>query len=149
MNVLLTATGLGLLAAAQGGAWLYAAAVPLGLGAGAVDAGLNGFVARHYEGKHMNLLHACWGIGATTGPMLFGLMLGSAAGWRGGYAALSGIQPGLVLLFLVRRRLLRGDHARSDRGRLRGQPCPRAVPWLVLGVLVALFGGIRLLDRMT
>lgn len=46
--------------------WLLACAIPLGLGAGAVDAGLNRFVAEHYEAKHMNWLHGfgvlepCW-----------------------------------------------------------------------------------------
>ena len=62
----------------------YAAAVPLGLGAGAVDAALNGYVARHYRSRHMNWLHACWGIGATSGPFVIGWALGSGQGWRGG-----------------------------------------------------------------
>ena len=38
-------------------------AIPLGLGAGAVDVTLNNFVALHYKAKHMNWLHSFWGIG--------------------------------------------------------------------------------------
>ena len=45
-------------------------AVPLGLGAGAVDAGLNNYVALHCEAKHMSWLHCFWGIGATAGPIV-------------------------------------------------------------------------------
>ena len=97
---LLTASGLLILSQTQGALWLYAAAVPLGIGAGAVDAGLNGYVARHYGGKHMNWLHACWGIGATSGPFIIGWALGTAHGWRGGYLLISGIQFSLAVLFL-------------------------------------------------
>lgn len=97
----LTASGMLIIGGAQGALWLYAAAIPLGLGAGAVDASLNGFVARHYSGRHMNWLHACWGIGATSGPLLFGWALGAGHGWRGGYWLLGGLQMGLSGLFLV------------------------------------------------
>jgi MFS family permease len=98
---LLTASGMLMLSWAPGAFWIYAAAVPLGLGAGAVDAGLNGYVARHYRGRHMNWLHACWGIGATSGPFIIGWSLGAGHGWRGGYLAISLAQFGLSLLFLL------------------------------------------------
>ena len=35
--------------------WLCLLAVPLGLGAGSVDAALNNFVAMHYRAQHMSL----------------------------------------------------------------------------------------------
>ncbi|MCL2181683.1 MAG: MFS transporter, partial [Treponema sp.] len=38
-------------------------AVPLGLGAGSVDAGLNNYVALHHKARHMSWLHCFWGIG--------------------------------------------------------------------------------------
>jgi MFS family permease len=101
----LTGAALVLISQAQGLAWLYVAAVPLGLGAGAVDAGLNGYVARHYTGRHMNWLHACWGIGATCGPIVMAHALGLATGWRGGYFALGAAQLTLALVFLLTLRL--------------------------------------------
>jgi fucose permease len=101
----LTATGLVLLSQAQGALWLYAAAVPLGLGAGAVDAALNGYVARHYRSRHMNWLHACWGIGATSGPIFIGWAIAGGHGWRGGYLVLGCIQFALAGLFLLTLRL--------------------------------------------
>ena len=100
-------TGFALLAIAHAPTltWLLVAAVPLGLGAGAVDAGLNGFVSRHYSGRHMNWLHACWGLGATGGPLVMGWALGSAAGWRGGYLVIGSVQIALALLFFLTLRL--------------------------------------------
>ncbi|HLP26954.1 MAG TPA: MFS transporter, partial [Acidobacteriota bacterium] len=101
VSCLLTAGAMLLLSRAQSAVLLFVAAVPLGLGGGAVDAGLNGYVARHYSGRHMNWLHACWGIGATVGPLLMGQALASTHGWRGGYLWIGSIQLGLALLFFA------------------------------------------------
>jgi fucose permease len=73
-------------------------AVPLGLGAGAVDAALNEFVAEHYAAKHMNWLHCFWGVGAMLGPLLMSALLNTGHGWRSGYLSISVIQFGLVVL---------------------------------------------------
>ena len=104
VSCVLTGGAMLLLARAQNLWWLFGAVVPLGLGAGAVDAGLNGYVARHYSGRHMNWLHACWGIGATTGPLLMGQALASTHGWRGGYLLIGSIQLGLAGLFFATLR---------------------------------------------
>ncbi|MEO7937638.1 MAG: MFS transporter [Burkholderiaceae bacterium] len=85
--------------------WILLLAVPLGLGAGAVDAGLNHFVARHYAARHMNWLHGCWGIGATLGPMVMGVALAHGLGWQGGYRGIGVIQLMLALVFLINLRL--------------------------------------------
>lgn len=104
-SCLLTGGALLMFAHAQTFVTLIAAAVPLGFGAGAVDAGLNGYVARHYSGRHMNWLHACWGVGATCGPLIMAYTLGTGAGWRGGYLAIGAIQIGLAVVFLATLRL--------------------------------------------
>lgn len=121
----LTAGGLLAIAHAPGLAWLIVAAVPLGLGAGAVDAALNGFVARHYSGRHMNWLHACWGLGATTGPFVMGEALRSGQGWRGGYFVLGVVQLGLAALFLATLRLW---SAVPERRHERAGPGATGVP---------------------
>ncbi len=100
-SCLLTGCALVALSEAQGLLWLYGAGIPLGLGAGAVDAGLNGFVARHYSGRHMNWLHACWGVGATCGPLVMGWAIATGHGWRGGYATLGVMQLALAAIFLA------------------------------------------------
>ncbi|WP_221032785.1 MFS transporter [Actomonas aquatica] len=81
--------------------WLLVVAVPLGLGAGAVDAGLNGYVARHYSGRHMNWLHACWGIGATVGPLAMAQVVERDGGWRLGYTLIGSAQLVLAAVFLA------------------------------------------------
>lgn len=101
----LTGSALLLISQARGAAWLFSAAIPLGFGAGAVDAGLNAYVARNYSGRHMNWLHACWGIGATSGPILMTFALTHAVGWRGGYFALGSTQLCLAAIFLFTLRL--------------------------------------------
>ncbi len=76
-------------------------AIPLGLGAGSVDAALNHFVAAHYSSRHMNWLHGCWGVGATLGPIIMGTALSSAAGWTSGYRHIAFLQLSLALVFLL------------------------------------------------
>lgn len=75
-------------------------AIPLGLGAGAVDSGLNEFVAEHYEAKHMNWLHCFWGVGAMLGPLLVATLTQWGHSWRSGYSSISMIQFVLVGLLL-------------------------------------------------
>lgn len=81
--------------------WICLLAVPLGLGAGAVDSALNNFVANHYEAKHMNWLHCFWGIGATSGPFIMSFYLLKENGWRSGYATIGIIQSILVVCLLL------------------------------------------------
>ncbi|MEE1208897.1 MAG: MFS transporter, partial [Parafannyhessea umbonata] len=71
-------------------------AIPYGLGAGAVDAALNAFVATHYAARHMNWLHCCWGIGAAGGPMVMSWQMSGATGWPGGYRVVGVVQVALV-----------------------------------------------------
>ncbi len=104
-SCLLTGSALVLISQAPRFAWLIAAAVPLGLGAGAVDAALTGYVARHYTGRHMNWLHACWGIGATAGPLIITQFLATNHGWRGGYLLIGAVQLGLATVFALTLRL--------------------------------------------
>lgn len=80
--------------------WLLLLAVPLGLGAGAVDAGLNAFVAEHYAAKHMNWLHCFWGVGAMLGPVFISALTFSGQSWRSGYASVALIQCILVAVLL-------------------------------------------------
>lgn len=82
-SCLLTALGLLGFSVAPSFGWLVALAIPLGVGAGAVDASLNHFVSAHYSSRHMNWLHGFWGVGATTGPLVMGVALASSGGWGG------------------------------------------------------------------
>lgn len=92
VSVTMTACALLGYALAPGFWWLALAAVPMGLGAGAVDAGLNNFVALHYEARHMSWLHCFWGVGAAVSPYIMGYSLTGGYGWNSGYRAVSIVQ---------------------------------------------------------
>ncbi len=79
---------------------LILATIPLGIGAGTIDASLNDYVAKNYSPKQMNWLHGCWGIGATLGPAIMTFSLGHHLGWRIGYGIIAALQFGLVIIFI-------------------------------------------------
>lgn len=81
--------------------WLLLFTLPLGLGAGAVDAGLNDYVAIHYKAHHMNWLHAFWGVGATMGPLVLSQFISRGYSWRNGYLVIAVFQFVLVLVLLL------------------------------------------------
>lgn len=76
---------------------LLALAVPLGLGAGAVDSGLNNFVALHCRPCHMNFLHCFWGLGAMSGPAIMSFWIARGNRWPLGFRTVSGLQFLLAL----------------------------------------------------
>jgi fucose permease len=78
--------------------------VLMGLGSGAIDSGLNGYAARHFSVRHVNWLHACWGIGASTGPALMTFAIAEGFGYRAGYAALASVLGSMAALFLLTQR---------------------------------------------
>ncbi len=75
---------------------LFLCAIPYGLGAGAIDASLNHYVANHYPGSVMNFLHCFYGVGAVISPYIMSLAL-RVARWNEGYRWTSYIQ--LFILF--------------------------------------------------
>lgn len=76
-------------------------AVPLGLGAGAIDAALNNYVAVHYESRHMSWLHAMWGVGASIGPYIIGLLINLTNNYQDGYFVIAIIQIVILIITLL------------------------------------------------
>ena len=105
--------------------WLCLIAVPLGLGAGAVDAALNDFVARNFAARHMNWLHSFWGIGATTGPVIMAFMLNQTGHWQMGYRTVAIVQVVLVAILTISLPLWQryptpaSPQTASDGGKIR------------------------------
>lgn len=105
--------------------WVLAAALPLGFGQGGVDSSLNAYVAANYASRHMNWLHACWGIGATIGPMVMTQVIVSGFLWRDGYRIIALVQGSLALLFIVFLRLWkRADVGSSSDDSGQGGDAP-------------------------
>lgn len=75
-------------------------AVVLGLGAGAIDSGLNNYVALHFKASHMNFLHCFYGVGVSLSPYLMSQALKSA-GWRGGYRYAFYVQAAIAILLII------------------------------------------------
>lgn len=101
VSVLMTALALLGYSFSQSYLWLCIIAIPLGLGAGAVDAALNDFVARNFAARHMNWLHSFWGVGATTGPLIMAFMLSQSGRWQMGYRTVAIIQFTLVAILAI------------------------------------------------
>lgn len=101
VSVLMTACALLGFYFAPSVAWLVIWAVPLGLGAGAVDTGLNDYVALNYKAHHMSWLHSFWGVGATLGPIIMAQFILQDNAWRDGYFSIAMIQFALVFVLLV------------------------------------------------
>lgn len=98
-------------------AFLLLMAVPLGLGAGAVDAGLNNYVALHCEAKHMSWLHCFWGVGTIIGPMILSAVLRVGGSWATGYHAVGLIQCAVsALLFATLGMWKRGNIQQEEYG---------------------------------
>lgn len=70
-----------------------------GLGAGAIDAGLNSYVAANFGEGLMQWLHACYGIGVTLGPGIMTLTLSTLNSWRAGYRVVGGFQLMMAICF--------------------------------------------------
>lgn len=79
---------------------LFLFVVPYGLGAGAIDASVNHYVANNYSSSVMNFLHCFYGVGAVISPTIMALAL-SRARWNEGYRWTAYIQIGILLVCIL------------------------------------------------
>jgi len=100
------ATGVSFLGYAVASRWgiVVAWGALAGLGAGAIDAGINTFAATRHGVRTLNWLHACYGLGTTSGPMLMSAVLGAGRPWQLGYVVVSVGQLALAACFGITRR---------------------------------------------
>ena len=101
ISVLLTATALFGFSISKEFWMLCVWAVPYGVGAGAIDAALNNYVALHYASRHMNWLHCFWGVGAAISPYIMSYCLTNGMGWNSGYRTVSFIQFILTAILFI------------------------------------------------
>ncbi len=115
------ATGLGLIGYALAPAWgvMVGLAVVAGLGAGAIDAGLNTYVASHFGEGLMQWLHASYGIGVMLGPIIMTLGIKYTHTWRTGYALVGALQLVLAASFALTLRMWEDGHTQSQPGEPR------------------------------
>ncbi len=101
------ATGIGLIGYALAPSWgiFVSFAVLGGLGAGAIDAGMNTYGATRFSPRAMQWLHGFYGIGATTGPLIMTAVLASSGIWQQGYWIVAVVQLLLAVVFVFTRNM--------------------------------------------
>ncbi len=101
VSILLTCIGLICISYSPNFILIVLSAIPLGLGAGAIDSALNNYVALNYKAIHLNWLHAFWGVGASISPFICGAFLTDLNGWRNGALCLAIIQSCIWLICVI------------------------------------------------
>jgi fucose permease len=107
LSVSCGATAVTLLVFAVSPVWLLlvAAAALGGMGAGAIDAGVNTFVAKNYSSRTMQWLHASFGIGITIGPVIMTVGISLTSRWQFGYYLVGFAQLALALAFYITKEM--------------------------------------------
>lgn len=82
-------------------------ALLLGFGSGAIDAGLNAYAAGAFGARHMNWMHAFFGLGVAIGPLIMTGVLGAGLSWRWGYGLVAAAQLALATAFALTVRAWR------------------------------------------
>ncbi len=110
------ATGVSLLGYAGVRHWwvVVAFGALAGLGAGAIDAGLNTYAATHFSARMVNWLHAFYGVGALSGPLLMTRVLECGHLWQSGYVIVGAGQLALAACFGLTLWRWSGNHQVND-----------------------------------
>lgn len=119
-----------------------------GLGAGAIDAGLNTYAAENFSPRTVNWLHASFGLGAALGPLLMSSVISTGQSWRVGYLIVGVAQLILASFFAFTRSQWHADTEEdgSETAPIAGAPMWRtlALPsaWLSI-LLFFLYSGLE------
>ena len=112
--------------------------IPYGLGAGAIDAALNNYVALHYKSKHMSWLHCFWGVGTIVSPYVMSYALVHST-WSNGYRTVSYLQFGIAAVILLTLPLWKANKSADEAESggellgLKGALKIKGVPYLLTG----------------
>ncbi|HEX6338634.1 MAG TPA: MFS transporter [Jiangellaceae bacterium] len=83
---------------------LVGLALLVGIGSGAIDSGLNAYAAAAFGPRHMNWMHAFFGVGMAIGPLVMTTVLAANASWRWGYGIVAAAQALLAVTFALTAR---------------------------------------------
>lgn len=109
---------------------LVAAGFLIGTAAGFLDSAVNTMVALSGRNRLLNLVHGCYGIGSTAGPLVVTGALLAVGSWRPAYGFLVGAEL-LVLAgwwWAGRHGLQTGQEAPKPDGHLAPVPVPAPAP---------------------
>lgn len=138
-SVLLTAIALYGFSTASAFWMLCLWGIPYGLGAGAIDAALNNYVALHYNSRRMSWLHCFWGVGTIISPYIMSYALTTSV-WQNGYRMVSFLQMGITVILLVTLPVWKVNRKANEQKAeqaavigIRGALKIKGVPQLLLG----------------
>ena len=138
-SVLLTAIALYGFSTASAFWMLCLWGIPYGLGAGAIDAALNNYVALHYNSRHMSWFHCFWGVGTIISPYIMSYALTTSV-WQNGYRMVSFLQMGITVILLVTLPVWKVNRKANEQKAeqaavigIRGALKIKGVPQLLLG----------------
>lgn len=114
VSIFLTVMGLIGFSISTSYAMLFVFAVPYGMGAGAIDASVNHYVANNYSGSVMNFLHCFYGVGAVISPNIMAVAL-SKASWNEGYRWTAYIQIFILLICIIFLPLWKKNESDSNK----------------------------------
>lgn len=86
--------------------------IVLGIGNAIVDVGANSYIIKAYDAKKVSLLHACWGVGSSIGPMIMALSITYLNNYRAGFAIGAVI---IIAVFILMRFMKRKWEANKDK----------------------------------
>ncbi len=105
---------------------LFLMAVPYGLGAGAIDASINNYVAMHYSGAVMNFLHCFYGVGAMISPYIMAAALRRAR-WNEGYRWTAYLQIAILVVCILSLPLWKRNQTKEEKETLKNSAGIREV----------------------
>ena len=122
--------------------------IPLGLGAGAIDAALNNYIALNYSSTHMSFIHCFYGVGVSASPLLMSFALAQTDSWQGGDHIIAIVMATITLIAFLALPLWKKANSKKQEEKqvkekplsvfsLAKMPAVR-VAWLVFFFTVAL-----------
>ena len=134
-SIVLTILGLAGFSISHSYEMLFIFAIPYGLGAGAIDASVNHYVASNYSGSVINFLHCFYGVGAMISPYIMSLAL-KYAKWNEGYLWTAFVQTGILAIVIISLPLWKGNESEAEEDRQESAGIRESIK--VPGVLLTL-----------
>ncbi|MFP5502547.1 MAG: MFS transporter, partial [Candidatus Sericytochromatia bacterium] len=101
--------------------------------------------ARHFTARHMNWLHACWGVGATLGTATAATVVVSGLAWQSTYGLLGLVMVVMTLVFTLSLKQWRdgpatGSAHQAEAPATMREALGQPLVWAQIGVFFAYTG---------
>ncbi len=120
-----------------------------GLGAGAIDTGINTYIAKYHSNRMMQWLHASFGVGITSGPFIMTLGISMTSYWQSGYFVVSIAMGILAVTFFVTKNIwegttLNGSKENNDESEASLMETLKTIPAQLSMLIFFLYTGMEL-----